>query len=101
MHVLCFFDLPVETAKDRRNYRVFRRFLVKNGFLMLEESVYERMVINGNTQRALIELIRKNKPPKGLVMVLQITDKQFENMEIITGEFISNVIHSTDTVVEL
>ena len=101
MHVVCFFDLPTETAKDRRHYRIFRRFLIKNGFIMLEESVYERMVINGHAQRALVDLLRKNKPPKGLVMVLQITDRQFENMDIITGEFQSNVIQSTDRVVEL
>ena len=101
MHVLCFFDLPTETAKDRRQYRIFRRLLIKNGFIMLEESVYERMVINGHAQRTLVELLRKNKPPKGLVMVLQVTDKQFENMDIITGEFQSNVINSTDRVIEL
>jgi CRISPR-associated protein Cas2 len=101
MHILCFFDLPTETAKDRRQYRIFRRFLIKNGFIMLEESVYERMVVNSHGQRALVELLRKNKPPKGLVMILQITDKQFENMDIITGEFKSNVINTTERVVEL
>ena len=32
MRMLVFFDLPTETSSDRRNYRRFRRFLVKNGF---------------------------------------------------------------------
>lgn len=101
MHIICFFDLPTKTPKDRRNYRIFRKMLIKNGFIMLEESVYERMTINGNSQQALVDRIQKNKPPKGLVMLLQVTDRQFENIKIITGDFQTNVIHSTEKVVEL
>lgn len=101
MQIMCFFDLPVVTAKDRGNYRRFRKFLLKNGFCMVEESVYSRMVINGNSRRAVEELVRKNRPPKGLVALLTVTEKQFANMEMITGEYKSDVISSTDRVVEV
>ena len=32
MRLICFFDLPVETAKQRKDYRLFRKFLLKDGY---------------------------------------------------------------------
>ena len=101
MQLICFFDLPVKTAKDRREYRKFRKFLVRNGFVMIQESVYARMVINGNSRRAMECLVRQNGPPKGVVALLSVTDKQFGNIEMIVGEHLTNVISSADRVVEL
>ena len=46
MRVLVFFDLPVLTAKERREYRRFRNELLKNGFIMLQESVYCKLALN-------------------------------------------------------
>ena len=101
MQLICFFDLPVDTAKDRRNYRIFRKFLIKNGFVMLEESVYTRMVIGGNSHRMLVDLLRKNRPPKGIVALLPVTEKQFAKMDIITGDYETDVISSMDKIVEI
>ncbi|MBS7369554.1 MAG: CRISPR-associated endonuclease Cas2, partial [Oscillospiraceae bacterium] len=42
MRIIVMFDLPVLTAADRREYRKFRGYLLKNGFIMLQESVYCR-----------------------------------------------------------
>ena len=39
MRVMIFFDLPTETAKDRKIYNKFRKFLINEGFIMLQESV--------------------------------------------------------------
>lgn len=101
MQLMCFFDLPVLTRIDRRNYRRFRKFLLSSGFVMIEESVYTRMVINGNARRAVEESVRKNRPPEGLVALLTVTEKQFANMEMITGGYVSDVISSTERVVEV
>lgn len=46
MRMIVFFDLPVLTSKQRRDYRDFRKFLLKSGFLMLQESVYCKLVQN-------------------------------------------------------
>jgi CRISPR-associated protein Cas2 len=48
MRVLVFFDLPVVTGEQRRAYVKFRKFLVKNGFLMLQESVYCKLALTSN-----------------------------------------------------
>lgn len=95
------FDLPVLTAADRREYRKFRGYLLKNGFIMLQESVYCRMALNKTLADSVTERLRKQKPPKGLVMVLSVTEKQFQNMEIITGSYASDVIDTDKRLVIL
>ena len=101
MRTLVFFDLPTETVEDRRNYRKFRKMLIKNGFIMLQESVYTRMLITPSAQYSVVNTIRKNKPPEGLVQILTITEKQFANMEYITGEFHSDIIDSDERLIIL
>lgn len=62
MRVLVFFDLPVLTAENRRAYTRFRKFLLKNGFLMLQESVYCKLALNGTAVNAIVDNVHKNKP---------------------------------------
>lgn len=101
MRMLLFFDLPTETASDRRNYRRFRTFLVRNGFLMLQESVYCKLLLNSTAQSTMAEAVRKNKPPKGVVQVLTVTEKQFAKMEYIVGGFSGDILDSDERLVEL
>ena len=101
MRTIVFFDLPTESNEDRRNYRKFRKTLIKNGFVMIQESVYARMLITPTAQQAAINIIRKNKPPSGLVQVLTVTEKQFSKMEFLTGEFQSDIIDTDERLVVL
>ena len=92
MRVVVFFDLPVGTAENRRDYSRFRRKLMKNGFIMLQESVYCRMALNQNDAYAISSAVKRIKPPKGLVQILTVTERQFSKMEYIVGEFETDVI---------
>ena len=57
MRVLVLFDLPVLTGDQRREYARFRKFLLKSGFLMLQESVYCKLALNTtNTDERLVIL---------------------------------------------
>lgn len=85
MRLIVFFDLPVDTAKQRKDYRLFRKFLVKDGYLMLQESVYAKLVVNDGAAGAAVMRLRKHRPPEGLVQVLKVTEKQFATMDCITG----------------
>ncbi|MEE0264494.1 MAG: CRISPR-associated endonuclease Cas2, partial [Acutalibacteraceae bacterium] len=84
MRILVMFDLPVDTAVNRRNYSKFRRYLIKNGFMMLQESIYVKLALNQNNATSIKDGIKKNKPDEGLVQILTITEKQFSKMEIVT-----------------
>lgn len=101
MRVLVFFDLPVITAENKRDYRKFRRFLIKSGFVMMQESVYFKMALNQTVVNSVTTSIKSNRPPCGVVQVLVVTEKQFEKMEFITGEFHSDVIDSDERLVIL
>lgn len=101
MRLMVFFDLPTDTADDRRNYRRFRKTLIKNGFIMLQESVYCRMFITPSAEKASMEIIRRNKPPDGTVQMLSVTEKQFSKMEYLVGEYHSEMIDSDERLIIL
>lgn len=101
MRMLVMFDLPTETTEDRRHYRFFRNALIKNGFYMIQESVYTRMVLNPSVQRSATDAIRRCKPPHGLIQILTVTEKQFSQMEFIVGEYHSEVIDSDERLIVL
>ena len=101
MRVLVLFDLPVETTKNRREYARFRRFLIKNGFMMMQESVYCKLALNQTVVNSVIDNIRTNKPTSGLVQVLVVTEKQYSRMEFIVGSFDGDIINSDERFIEL
>ena len=75
--------------------------LIQNGFLMLQESVYCRMLLTPSAGTAVLNLIRKNRPSQGIVQALMITEKQFAGMEYIIGEHQSEVIESDERMIIL
>lgn len=85
MRLIVFFDLPVETASDRKEYRLFRKNLLKKGYLMMQESVYSKLVVNDAQASAAIRQLGKLRPPAGLVQVLKVTEKQYASMVYIVG----------------
>lgn len=86
MRLMVFFDLPVDTAAQRKRYRQFRKFLIKDGYLMLQESVYSKLAINEAAAAAAIARLKKSRPAEGLVQVLRVTERQYATMVYITGE---------------
>lgn len=101
MRILVMFDLPVGAESERKNYRLFRKYLIKSGFLMLQESVYCKIAQNTTVADAIIANVRKNRPDDGLVQVLKITEKQYSRMEYIVGESKSDVLDSDERLVVL
>ena len=69
-----------------QDYRIFRKFLLKDGFLPLQESVYAKLVVNDAAAGSAIARVRKNRPPSGLVQILKVTESQFATMDYITGD---------------
>ena len=85
MWVITLFDLPTETAKDRRAYTQFRKALLKNGFVMLQYSIYARHCASNEHAVVHVKRVRCALPSKGEVRILRITDKQFGRMEVFAG----------------
>lgn len=101
MRIIVFFDLPVETNENKRNYRKFRNFLIKSGFIMMQESVYCRMALNQTVVNSITQAVRRNKPPSGLVQLLTVTEKQFAKMEFVCGESSTDVVDTDERLLIL
>ena len=101
MRIMVLFDLPVLTEKQRRDYREFRKYLLKAGFFMMQESGYCKLVQNAGVADVVQESIRKNKPGEGLVQILRVTEKQFAKMEYVVGENKSLVLDTDERLVIL
>lgn len=96
MRVLVFFDLPVETAENRRNYRKFRKFLIKDGFIMIQESVYAKLALNSTQVEQIVSDVKRERPSDGIVQILSVTEKQFSKMELISGKVNTDIINSDE-----
>ena len=101
MRIIVFFDLPTNTLEDKREYRKFRKFLIKKGFLMLQESVYVKLALNQTVAGSLASSVRDNSPTNGLVQMLIVTEKQYARMEFITGESSSIIVDDDRKLVVL
>jgi CRISPR-associated protein Cas2 len=79
------FDLPVETDVEKRNYRIFHKELIKEGFVMMQYSVYIRTCPNRDYCKRLEKRVQKIVPEKGNVRLLVITEKQYQDMKLLVG----------------
>lgn len=80
MWLFVFFDLPTETKKDRRNASMFRKNILKDGFDMMQFSVYTRHCASSESADVHEKRIKMLLPPLGKVSILRITDKQYGNI---------------------
>lgn len=85
MRLMVFFDLPTATKKERKSYALFRKFLVKNGFMMMQFSVYVRICKGVDMVQKYEKYVEDNLPPKGNIRTLAITNSQYERMNILLG----------------
>lgn len=86
MRMLVFFDLPVQTKTQRREATKFRNFLLKDGYHMLQYSVYARVCNGTDAVDKHRERLRDRLPKNGAIRMLVITEKQYESIEILLGE---------------
>lgn len=101
MRSVLFFDLPTLTDKDRKSYRKFVRGIKKLGFYMLQESVYIKMSIDHQLMNSTIKKVKMISPNKGSIMILNVTEKQFSQLNIIVGENSTDVVDSDERVIIL
>jgi len=86
MRLMIMFDLPTLTAQDRRNYRQFMKKLNNDGFIMMQESIYTCLLVDGTSAKFLENKINVYAPNKGLIQSMIITEKQYEAIKFISGK---------------
>lgn len=85
MWVFVFFDLPTETKRERKAANLFRKKLIDDGFTMFQFSIYLRHCPSRENAKVHTKRVKKSLPKHGKVCILEITDKQFGNMELFHG----------------
>lgn len=90
MRLFVIFDLPTKTKKEKILYYRFRRFLLNDGYIMLQYSVYIRVCNNLDNIKKHQQRLNKHIPSKGHVRSLIITERQFMKMQIHVGKIIKN-----------
>lgn len=101
MWVVCMFDLPTHTKEARRAYSIFRKNLLKDGFSMMQYSVYVRHCASLENAQLHVRRIRILVPDEGEIRFLTITDHQFDKIVTILGKKIVPNIESTPKQLEL
>lgn len=86
MWIITMFDLPTDTKIARRQYAQFRKNLIKDGFTMMQFSVYIRHCASEDNAQVHINRVQQMIPPQGEVRIVLITDKQFERMRVFWGK---------------
>lgn len=86
MWLFVMFDLPVDTKEARRQYTQFRKLLLKDGFSMLQYSVYIRHCASEENNTVHVRRVEAGVPPDGEVRIISVTDKQFERMRTFWGK---------------
>lgn len=85
MWVFVFFDLPVQTKMQRKQAARFRKALEKDGFTMMQFSVYVRHCPSKENMEVHIKRVRLALPSVGQVSVLTVTDKQYSEIRNYLG----------------
>ncbi|MEW4354378.1 CRISPR-associated endonuclease Cas2 [Streptococcus pneumoniae] len=101
MRMILMFDMPTDTADERKAYRKFRKFLLSEGFLMHQFSVYSKLLLNGTANQAMLGRLRENNPQKGHITLLTVTEKQFARMIYLHGEKDTSIANTEDRIVFL
>ena len=84
------FDLPTKTKNDKKSYIDFRRFLLNDGFDMMQYSIYSRLCPSNDIAEKHTKRIVTNTPKKGSIRMMTITNKQYADMKILAGKKTTN-----------
>ena len=101
MRMLVFFDLPTITYSNQKEYRRFRKLLINEGFIMMQESVYFKLALNNSIITSVRNKIEKETPKDGIVQILTVTEKQFSNINTVIGEVSTNKLNNTERLIIL
>ena len=86
MWLFVFFDLPTTTKTERKSAAHFRKYLEKDGFTMMQYSVYIRHCPSKENRDVHINRVRSSVPEIGMVSILSVTDKQYGSIINLWGQ---------------
>lgn len=89
MRLLVFFDLPMVTKAEKRAYAQFRRFLLNDGYDMIQWSVYGRILNGIDAESKHLARLIQNLPSRGSVRCMTVTERQYAGIRLLVGKPVS------------
>ena len=89
MRIIVMFDLPTITDKDKKIAQKFRNFLLDDGYIMVQFSIYSRICKNNDDLLKHINRLKIKSPKNGNIRILQVTENQYNSMILLCGERIN------------
>lgn len=86
MRIIVMFDLPVKTKKQSKDVSAFRKFLLKDGYYMMQYSIYVRVCNGQDSVEMHKSRLKSAVPSNGSIRVLTVTEKQYENIDVFLGK---------------
>ena len=86
MRIIVLYDLPTLTKKNRQDFHSFHKYLLGNGYYMLQFSVYVKLCHTFDYAQESAQKLEQNYPEVGNVKYFIITEKEFRNMKMIVGK---------------
>ncbi len=80
MWIIVLFDLPTNTVAERKRATAFRKALIKDGFYMLQYSVYIRNCPSRENMQVHTKRLKGYIPQNGQVTIMTLTDKQYADI---------------------
>jgi CRISPR-associated protein Cas2 len=85
MRLIVFFDLPTNSKEDRHQYSVFRKYLIRQGYNMLQFSIYSKIFNSVDAVNNHLAALAKNVPKAGSIRAMSVTEKQYAKIVILLG----------------
>ena len=100
---IVFYDIEMDTPEKIREYRIFKKNLSSKGFLMLQESVYIKQILEKSQAKRLANEIILIAPKNSNIRGLLVTQRNFQNMKILSGEleFSEKIVKKENAIIEI
>ena len=86
MRLIVFFDLQMQTKREVRIYTRFHKWLIANGYLMMQYSIYCKVFSNRDSAQKHLKAIHRVVPKTGQVRVMLVTERQYCEIVLLSGE---------------
>ncbi len=74
------------TKQDVRTYNAFHKYLIKQGYMMMQFSIYCKLFGNRDAAVQHVQTLKKDLPLKGQIRVMMVTEKQYSKIQLLVGE---------------
>lgn len=85
MRLIVVYDFPMQNGDDQRIYQIFHKNLIKMGFVMMQYSMYSKVIINDSSCTQIVSKIQGILPNQGNIILFKMTEKQYQDILFLRG----------------